>query len=518
MTRVLTLLECGGIQEYVFGSGRLSEAVGASYLVSRAVSSTTIEDAARRAGATAKILYAGGGNAAVLFDDLKAAQRTCWAWSLDLHRRAPGLRVHAAHSEAPDGGLGEALGDAHRRLAATKLAGEPGRELGRLPFTEGCYETGLPAADLVSDAPGSAPGQATPRANRRPVSRVSISRRDAATTAATQFETELGERGLLTSAKGTAYRLTLQLDQLGQTEGEDHLAVVHVDGNGIGRRLVEVAGRGGTDEDVCDRLKRFADDLETASRDALHATIRALVKFLDDHTSLDPAKDGRGPLLPLRPILSGGDDVTFICEGRVGLWLAEVFLREFGKHELRDDRKGGPLSACAGVAIAGTHFPIARSYGLASELCRSAKRRGRAKGGGSWVDFHIALGGATGGIAQLRAEQYEIAREQVTYQLLWRPWRVLPDEAHDRWAWTAFRSAAKALSSGEWSAVRSKRRALRDALEGGPEQTAVALRRAPAVPAFPGIVWNEDADGWYGSQTPLYDVLEALDFTLGITD
>jgi len=88
---VLTVVDTTGIQSYIFGSNRLRENAGASYLVEQATGDwvyqslgdkhnfdleklritrgLTIEDH----DLTAELIYAGGGNTTILFRSLDAA-------------------------------------------------------------------------------------------------------------------------------------------------------------------------------------------------------------------------------------------------------------------------------------------------------------------------------------------------------------------------------------------------------------------------------------------------------------
>ena len=52
---------------------------------------------------------------------------------------------------------------------------------------------------------------------------------------------------------------------------------------------------------------------------------------------------------PIRLIILNGDDVTFVCDGRIALSAAEKFLEEIDGKTLEDFNI--PISACAGVAI-----------------------------------------------------------------------------------------------------------------------------------------------------------------------
>ena len=65
-----------------------------------------------------------------------------------------------------------------------------------------------------------------------------------------------------------------------------------------------------------------------------------------------------------RALVFGGDDVTFVCDGRLGLSLATLYAREFAA-ETAKRPECGPLTARAGIAIVKTHYPFARAYALA---------------------------------------------------------------------------------------------------------------------------------------------------------
>ena len=79
---------------------------------------------------------------------------------------------------------------------------------------------------------------------------------------------------------------------------------------------------------------------------------------------------------PIRPIIMGGDDITFVSPGKLGIYFAEIFMKEFSEKEVSDGEK---LSSCAGVAITKTKYPFYRGYQLAEGLCSNAKKMARKK-------------------------------------------------------------------------------------------------------------------------------------------
>src|SRR5262249_18890998 len=106
-------------------------------------------------------------------------------------------------------------------------------------------------------------------------------------------------------------------------------------------------------------------------------------------------KENRDVVLPILPILLGGDDMTVVCDGQAALRFTHDFLTGFERQtadlqtkneELQRELSGvipqiaenalgkSRLSACAGVAIVKPHFPFSAAYDLSEQLIRSAKQ------------------------------------------------------------------------------------------------------------------------------------------------
>ncbi|NJP11256.1 MAG: hypothetical protein HC866_18740 [Leptolyngbyaceae cyanobacterium RU_5_1] len=159
--------------------------------------------------------------------------------------------------------------------------------------------------------------------------------------------------------------------------------------------------------------------------------------------------------LPFRPIVFGGDDVTFVCDGRLGVSLAIEYLNQF--ETCAKDPQTGLLdwdvtankfvvkgaTAAAGVAIVKTHYPFARAYGLAEDLCDDAKKlrthfRDKLEDWeGSTLDWHYALSGLFGGIDDIRDREYTVPAGSLTLRPV-----ALSDDAPDvRRTWSVVEKA-----------------------------------------------------------------------------
>ena len=105
-------------------------------------------------------------------------------------------------------------------------------------------------------------------------------------------------------------------------------------------------------------------------------------------------------ILPIRPLLHGGDDVTFVCEGRLGIYLAEAFLKYFTSDPAIMD------AACAGVAIVKTKFPFYKAYTLADQLCAEAKIKSRGTTS-SYLSYFYSATTFSGTLSQIRERTHQ---------------------------------------------------------------------------------------------------------------
>jgi hypothetical protein len=175
---------------------------------------------------------------------------------------------------------------------------------------------------------------------------------------------------------------------------------------------------------------------------------------------------------PFRPLVYGGDDVTFVCDGRLGVSLAVEYLTQFEAHATRE--LGEWSSASAGVAIVKAHYPFARAYGLADDLCRSAKRfraqeqeRTRREQG-SYLDWHFAVGGLVAELGDIRQREYQTKERNLCLRPLSLSLDLPPQvDVFTARRWGVFEKVLSEFQGAEWATRRNKVKALRDALRQG---------------------------------------------------
>ncbi|MCK6629259.1 MAG: hypothetical protein L6R45_29295 [Anaerolineae bacterium] len=524
----LTALDVSGIQRYIFNSNRLQENVGASELVHRATNQFVFQNLpsphnitnnetgelddsllieVKKSNLAAEVIYAGGGNTLILFKNKGQAKSFVTALSQKLLIEAPGLELLAAHVEVDwdNQPLGDSQQGRHKavmdELARVKNRRPVSASLLGLGVTASCQSTGLAAVAMH------------PHKTDYPISAEVNGKLEAVELAQKRFKALIG-----TGLPGQ-FQFPLEFDEFGRSKGEiSYIAVVHADGNGMGARIRKMADKhknaGDESRKYIQAIRDFSRKINQASLEALNDTISVLAAAVANKTWLKENKFSiRERWLPFRPLVFGGDDVTFVCDGRLGLTLAVHYLNAFAQKTAAHGINGA--YACAGIAVVKTHYPFARAYQLAEQLCSSAKNyvrqtRSSLEEDFSALDWHFAASGLLGSLDEIRANQYEVKEGK----LYLRPVRLSADGANWR-TWPNFSQVTQEFNRGEqWADKRNKVMALRQALRGGEVAVsqflkAYEIKHLPAADKLPTCL---PTTGWTDGICGYFDPIEAMDF------
>jgi hypothetical protein len=558
----LTVFDVSGIQNYLFKSSKLKENLGASQLVTDLLkkmlpySIATICDGlkldcktdweeakkfliAKSDNIAAEIVYIGGGNAMVAFSNKDIAREVTKKLSMEIIKKAPGLEFSAAHLETDfkdfKADRKELLG---KKLFIAKNSSIRSSGLLGISITRKCQQTGLPASEPDPD------NDDNNKKNKKYISSEIYSKREAAKN---DIFVDLIKKKEL-------YQFPLDIEKLGQTPGESHIAVIHIDGNNMGACLNEYLASQDDYQNAVKTMRGFSKQVKENYRAAFKEVVGRLEQNIEEQDGTYyciEKKDVQGKIvkkkfelnydskthkayLPIRPILFEGDDITFVTDARLGLSVAEFFLKEISSKVISINDVPRPMSACAGIAIVKTRFPFFRAYRLAEELCGSAKRKAKIIAGqdsiptGNWLDFHIVQSGITTDLSSIRYQQYNVPGmpapgaleyDGIThreYNLCWRPWQVNSDDPGNPYEWENFKNMFKELQE-KWPKSKLKDD-LRRAFTAGKSARDSVLKetgsRGNKLPVFDASGDSTDSIKPFlpGNITPYYDALELLDF------
>jgi len=182
------------------------------------------------------------------------------------------------------------------------------------------------------------------------------------------------------------------------TKNSSWLAVIHADGNNLGKTIQSLSGN----ESVIDLYKTFSKNLN-------EATCLSAKNAFDKEISPDfkaNYKLNNNTLYPLRPVIIGGDDLTVICRADLALPFIKTYLDEFEKNS--ESIVGQKITACAGIAFIKEKYPFHYAIDLAENLCAYAKEKSKGfdeENAPSSVMFHKVQSGFVESYQEIKSRE-----------------------------------------------------------------------------------------------------------------
>ncbi|UUO15807.1 Cas10/Cmr2 second palm domain-containing protein [Dolichospermum heterosporum] len=546
---IVTVIDTTGIQKYIFGSNRLKENVGASYLVKLATGDwitehNWINDCLRKLGNVhipdvasnqleprinqdseiiAELIYFGGGNTFLLFKDTEEnyAKQFTKLLTKKILVEAPGLNVVIAHQPFEWNGK-KLLRDVIKydlikgKLDIQKRKPRSSNPLLGLSVTAACVSTGLVGVETREVD-----------SITRTLSREAISKLDIADPNANNYLKKILFDENKIRKRNEQYDIPYDVDDLGRSENESsYMAVVHIDGNQMGKRFENYAEIQSDNPNFIIAMRELSWGVSKASQNALEAVSQAVINLINEGKFKI-----KNNYLPFRPIVYGGDDVTFVCDGRLGLSLAVKFLEKFEEFTQDLPSKNGKekVTACAGIAIVKTHYPFSKAYDLSESLCSNAKKFVREETHNysgqqpifSALDWHIASSSLLGNIGEIREREYrvQIPEWDKFACLTMRPLRSHPYS--DEWrTWADFSKIVNDFNTHpDWKDARNKVMALREVLRQGKKATKQFIQvYNKNLPTFPKADSPLSKEGWLDDRCGYFDAIEAMDFYISLEE
>ena len=556
---VATVIDTTGIQRYIFGSNRLRENISGSYLVQVSTSDWVkkclrglseigevyipdekTEDFEPRITTNSKIIgeliYAGGGNTVLLFRTQEYAKEFTKKLTTKILRQAPGLNIVIA-SEVFDWDKELLQEVIDKKLIQEKLENEKRNPRASMPIlglsvTATCNSTGLVAVDTSNK-------YGIPKNDSYLVSREIVAKLKVVDPNKEEKANKQLLNTIFSDLNLGEYEIPYDVDDLGRSEGDSsYIAIVHADGNRLGNRFLDYLETASDIKDCIIKMRKLSKAVNDAGVNALRAVAKTLINsiIIEDNQAVIKYVDRSGDItskivlqtrdgktyLPFRPIVYGGDDITFVCDGRLGLSLAAKFLEKFEEFTIDLPDNKGKATACAGIAIVKTHYPFAKAYALSEALCSKAKKWMREQTNDykkplfSALDWHIAASGLIGSINEIRKREYEvqIPERQETASLTIRP--MHSGDRQNEWrTWAGFAKVVNEFNTHEdWKDKRNKVMTLRDVLRQGYEATKQfrQLYRLDNLPTFPKANSKLQEQGWWEGVCGYFDAIEAMEF------
>lgn len=452
--RALTILEVSQKQAYIFASNKLWDNIVNSANIAWMLSPKYFSTIANTVFSEEdNLVYAGGGHTVLTFAMRKQAIEFTKQITLQIHKEYPQVELFAKTMEYDEGMTpGENLKELTKQL-------EKKKSLRRSAFHQGSF--GIEQMDTNTSEPIADGADAKEKTMPDQEERI--------------------DKQLSEDAEKAGYKMVRKFSELGGSKNESNfIAVVHIDGNAMGKR-VENLYRQNKDADwdtYRKKMRNFSESIDKDFKAAYKDMVNVVVKDLEGG-KLEQL-DRKGDNFPVRRIITAGDDICFVAEGRIGIECARVFLEALSEKSNAEDKEG--YAACAGIAIVHQKYPFYRAYELAELLCSNAKKFGASlsqDGSGkevSAIDWHIEFGEMGDTLDEIR--KFYIASDGEHLER--RPYIVkAPREIMEKEPirqYEEFKRLQERIQSKEIDYAKGKMKELRRALKLGAKETEYFLK------------------------------------------
>lgn len=411
-----------GIQGFIFKTNELKDIVGASELVEKICTETFAEYAKE-----GSIVVNAAGNVKCIFNTKEACQKAVSDYPKKVMEMAPGITIsQAVVTLLPDmSDFPVQVEELEKRLHVQRNKPLKAMTVGTIAMLRS-RKTGLPAVKTIRNKKGQEEYLDEATFAKRRLSRPDSPENSTLKLAKKSF----GNDNL--SFKS----IPLNIEDM--TGRNNWIAIIHADGNGLGKIVSEKNKKPGD-------LYKFSVNLDQATVKAAQQTHDDIIKAEDYEPS--------GTVVPFRPVVLGGDDMTVICRADLAMKYAVRFIKHF---EENTREAGDGLTACAGIAYMKSSYPFHYGYRLAEALCEEAKKdakrpehlhEGKAP---SCIMFHKIQGSYISSFRQIETDELTTCDGG---SLKFGPYYIEP--MNERWTVDMLLDNTAALYSEEGNAVKS---------------------------------------------------------------
>lgn len=357
MSKYLYGASIQGIQSFIFETNKLKEIVGASELVEEICTNFFARAMQTKDLLTdTNAIINAAGNIKYLFGDKTLCESIVKNFPKEIMEKAPGITISQTVIEIEDKLTAEDFNKLEEKLKIQRnKVVKPLHQA--LMISERARKTGKAGVDWDKKA-------------NEVIDVAQILKRDVVDNSVANLSEKL--TGKKISTKDFTYKI--EDIAVGQKEAKNWIAVVHADGNNLGKLIQQMVKslQNCNETDIKFAFKKFSQKLDEATTCAAQTAYNEVV--------LKVEKVSKGPI---RPVVLGGDDLTVIIRGDLALDFTTIFLKQFEietaekfkglgeKFSLTQFKNG--LTACAGISYVKPTYPFHYAVDLADELCGYAK-------------------------------------------------------------------------------------------------------------------------------------------------
>ncbi|WP_034870158.1 Cas10/Cmr2 second palm domain-containing protein [Clostridium lundense] len=187
-------------------------------------------------------------------------------------------------------------------------------------------------------------------------------------------------------AVSNEFKFTTELDKLaGKINEKTYIGITCIDGNGMGEKIntfnntLKNNGKSRRERNI-NWLKEYGKLTEEIKRKYKTAFFEMIEKLIENYDSYceNIGFDKSERIIPIRPIIAAGDDITFVSNGKVAIKATKIFMDNITSQKIKFGEKDFNLTVSGGIAIVRKNYPFSRGIKIANELEKSSKKKLKA--------------------------------------------------------------------------------------------------------------------------------------------
>jgi hypothetical protein len=385
------LFEVNSIQSYLFKSGKLKDLISASERLDQLIDdseSSVLATVIKAANLETDLIQDSNSSDAIHFLRCKGGAFYCYAencqplvelralWTLTLEQLFPSLKYSDAINEGST--LITAIDNAHISLASAQNTPSIKLPQATAP-TKRYINTGdvsiCAAKDLI-------------RFGESDLDADTACHREAMQSLKSQKQRNLASKFIPDNIAQLDFPINIEEDfkfsEVADAAIKD-IALVHIDGNGLG--ILLMALKSALKDQSEHEIKACFRAFSTAINEATISAAKQATQYIYNNAKYTLDSDTEhNMMVPIRPIVLGGDDITLLCRADLALTFCQIFCKEFKtatetqlaptfKEYLSNSELKPYLTASGGILYHKTGHPFTNSHRLVEDLCELAKKR-----------------------------------------------------------------------------------------------------------------------------------------------
>ena len=249
------------------------------------------------------------------------------------------------------------------------------------------------------------------------------------------------------------FKFTDKIDEIGgnSDNGGGYIGITCIDGNGMGKKIrsfnkrFDRVYRENIFEGNIEYIKEFnklTEEITLCYENVFKETIAELIDNYENYAESigyerNYVDKQAANIIPLRPIISAGDDIIFITNGKLSVDITKKFIKKITSREIafESEENKEKLTVGVGVAIVKEKHPFFRAVKIAGELEENSKKKlkeiknkyeihGIGSYDASIIDWQLDRGNMMGDLSDIRTENYSDPDSEVQDKLAGRPYII----------------------------------------------------------------------------------------------